>query len=239
MHRQVEPRRHLAFFHLLADFFLLLRAPLVAELVPLREVQVLSAFDHVPVHEEGHRCQPPVPGPNRLVGVAVPAGAVHHRLHVVRRLHLAGDGRVFVGKDDQLHQHECNADTDTDLRGALHPAGSLLLDRSRSLGNRWLRRRVTWRFRIAPTGLTLWDRDGGRTRTGRAGSGPPGRGDAGPACLARALRCRAASRQRRHGSRVRGDGSRAGHSRRPQDADRDSNRQPVCSSSASFGRSRT
>ena len=103
MHRQIEPERHIATLNLLHNM-----PRMLLHFIPLRKIQMTPPIVHVALIQPRNRRNIRIPGPNRLITMAVKARAprqiaslwtIPNRFLNHRRI------RVLAPKRHQLYQH--------------------------------------------------------------------------------------------------------------------------------------
>ena len=77
MYERILKRRHFALRNLAADVLEVFPLLLCAVLAPVREVHRLPSATHVGNRQPGSGSDVAVPRPDRLIGVAIAAGAVN------------------------------------------------------------------------------------------------------------------------------------------------------------------
>ena len=88
MQQAVRQRRHVAFSNLVDDLQRECQLPIVREILPMREVEVSTTFDHIVLDEPRGGSNVGINGPRCCIGVAVGALGSENPFSVIRQLRV-------------------------------------------------------------------------------------------------------------------------------------------------------
>ncbi len=120
VHGQIHKHGHFPLLDLFPALFDGFRPIIGAQLVPLREVQMLAPLFDMVGHGKGNGRHPGIPGPVDLIGVAVVTGFLEDRHHVRRSLDFARHRGIRAVKGNKLAAHKQDSHGNSDSSGPLH-----------------------------------------------------------------------------------------------------------------------